>query len=292
VKPPPLAYARAESADEAVSFLAETADEAKLLAGGQSLVPLLNFRLARPGVLVDINALVELEYVRLDDTGALRLGALCRHAQLERSAPSEAPWQAVGEAARMIAHLPIRTRGTVGGSLAHADPSAELPLLCVALGAEIDAVGPGGTRTITADDFFHGTFSTALAPDELLVEARLPAPPGGASTAFEEFSERAGDFALAAVCAGVAAEAQACSWARVALGGVSSTPLRVPEAEDVLVGSDLGDDVLGQAAEAAWASCDPPGDFHGSSEFRRELMHELTLRALRRARDSALEDPS
>jgi CO/xanthine dehydrogenase FAD-binding subunit len=285
VKPPPFAYARAESPEEAVSLLAEAGDDAKVIAGGQSLVPLLNFRLARPSVLVDVNPLADLDYLQVGGNGAgLVVGALCRHVTLERSIELTGPWQAVAEAVPMIGHYPIRARGTVGGSIAHADPSAELPLLCLAFDAEVDALGPQGRRTIATPDLFRGPFSTTLASDELLVEIRFPTPPAGARTVFEEFSERAGDFALASVCAGAVVEKSRCTWARIALGGVGPTPLRATAAEQALVGSALDGDAVAEAVELAAAACDPRGDFHGSSEFRKELVAELTARALTRIR--------
>jgi CO/xanthine dehydrogenase FAD-binding subunit len=285
VKPPPFAYARAESPEEAVSLLAEAGDDAKVIAGGQSLVPLLNFRLARPSVLVDVNPLADLDYLQVGGNGAgLVVGALCRHVTLERSSELTGPWQAVAEAVPMIGHYPIRARGTVGGSIAHADPSAELPLLCLAFDAEVDALGPQGRRTIAASDLFRGPFSTALARDELLVEIRFPTPPAGACTVFEEFSERAGDFALASVCAGAVVEDGRCTWARIALGGVGPTPLRATAAEQALVGSAVDDAAVAEAVELAAAGCDPRGDFHGSSEFRKELVAELTARAFARIR--------
>jgi CO/xanthine dehydrogenase FAD-binding subunit len=288
MKAPPFAYARAESAEEAVALLAEAGDEAKILAGGQSLVPLLNFRLARPSVLVDVNPLAELDYLRIGANGdGIAVGALCRQAALERSARLGRPWQAVAEAAPLIGHYPIRARGTVGGSIAHGDPAAEIPLLCVAFDAEVDAVGPRGTRTVAAADFFRGPFSTSLAPDELLVGVRIPAPPDGAQTAFEEFSERAGDFALASVCAGVVLEDGRCTWACLALGAVGPAPLRASDAERALVGSSLDDAAIAETASLAAGACDPPSTFHASSEFRRELVADLTRRALERLRARA-----
>jgi CO/xanthine dehydrogenase FAD-binding subunit len=289
VKPPPFAYARAESPEEAVSLLAEAGDDAKLLAGGQSLVPLLNFRLARPSVLVDVSSLAELDYLHVGANGSgLAVGAMCRHVVLERSSELTGPWQAIAEAVPKIGHYPIRARGTVGGSIAHADPSAELPLLCLAFDAEVDALGPQGRRTIAASDLFRGPLLTTLAPDELLVEVRFPTPPAGVSTVFEEFSERAGDFALASVCAGAVVEDGRCTWARVALGGVGPTPLRATAAEHALVGSALDEGAVAEAVEQAAVACDPRGDFHGSSEFRKELVAELTSRAIVRIREGGI----
>jgi CO/xanthine dehydrogenase FAD-binding subunit len=276
MKPPPFAYVRAESAEQAVSLLAEAGEDAKVIAGGQSLVPLLNFRLARPSVLVDVNPLGELDYIRIGANGdGLAVGALCRHVALERNGELGGPWNAVAEAVPLIGHYPIRTRGTVGGSIAHADPSAELPVVALAYDAELEALGPQGRRTIPAGEFFRGPFTTALAPDELLVEVRLSGPPPGARSAFEEFSERAGDFALASVCAIVGE-----GWARIALGGVGPTPLRATAAEEALLAGAEPDEVGALAAR----DCDPAGDFHASGEFRKELVAELTRRALRRLR--------
>lgn len=285
MKPPRFGYTRAGSPEEAVALLSGAGEDAKLLAGGQSLVPLLNFRLARPSVLIDVNPLAELDFLRVGENGAgLVVGALCRQSALERSTELTGPWQAVTEAVPMIGHYPTRARGTVGGSIAHADPSAELPVLCLAFDAEIDALGPQGRRTIAASDFFRGPFSTALTPDEMLVEVRFPGPPAGARTVFEEFSERAGDFALASVCVGILVEDGLCTWARVALGGVAPTPLRATAAEQALAGSDLGDGAVAEAAGLAAGACDPRSDFHGTGEFRKELVQELTFRALARTR--------
>jgi carbon-monoxide dehydrogenase medium subunit/6-hydroxypseudooxynicotine dehydrogenase subunit alpha len=284
VKPPPFAYARAESRDEAVAFLAEWGDDAKVLAGGQSLMPLMNFRLARPAYLVDINGVDELADFRAADGDGLVIGALCRHAFLEGRDELEGPWRALAEAMPLIGHYPIRVRGTAGGSIAHADPAAELPVVCAALGAELVAASTAGARTIPAAEFFAGPFTTALRPDELLVEVRVPGPPTGAVTAFEEFSERAGDFALACVCAGAALSDGRCTWARIALGGVGPAPVRATEAEEMLVGSDLGDDALTEAAHAAAAGCNPGGDFHASAMFRKELVVALLRRAFQRVR--------
>jgi carbon-monoxide dehydrogenase medium subunit/6-hydroxypseudooxynicotine dehydrogenase subunit alpha len=282
VKPPPFEYARAGSLEEAVDLLAEWGDEAKVLAGGQSLMPLLNFRLARPSYLVDVNPLDDLASFSRDD-GALSIGALCRQATVEeRREELTGPWGALGDAVPLIGHYPIRTRGTVGGSVAHADPAAELPVVCAAFEAELAASSRAGTRSIAASAFFEGPLMTTLRPDEVLVSVRLPAPPAGAVTGFEEFSERAGDFALASVCAGVGRENGRCSWARIALGGVGPVPLRAPDAERALLGSDLDDEAIAEAARLAAAGCEPSGDFHASSVFRRELVAELTSRLLQR----------
>jgi aerobic carbon-monoxide dehydrogenase medium subunit len=283
MKPPSFHYVRCSSAAEAVALLSEAGEDAKLLAGGQSLVPLLNFRLARPSVLVDINPLRDLAYVRESAAGELCLGALCRQATLERTELGSR-WGAIAEALALIGHYPTRVRGTVGGSVAHADPSAELPLLCLGFGARLTIAGPRGPRSAEADDFFLGSFTTMIEPDELLTEVRLTPPPLGTSTVFEEFSERLGDFALVSVFAGLQLSGGICSWVRLAVGGVGPTPIRASAAEAVLVGSPAGDADLREAAEAAASCCSLGDDFHCSAATRQDLAREIALRALVRAR--------
>jgi carbon-monoxide dehydrogenase medium subunit/6-hydroxypseudooxynicotine dehydrogenase subunit alpha len=281
MKPPPFAYLRAGSADEAVELLAGLGDEAKVLAGGQSLIPLMSFRLARPTHLVDVNAARELDFIRIQD-GTLAIGALTRHVSIERSQELTGPWSAFTEAAPHVGHYPIRVRGTFGGSISHGEPTAEFPLIALTLDAEVVARSRAGTRAIPAGRFFQGVFTTDLRPDELLVEVRVPRPPAGAVTVFDEFSERAGDFALASVCLGVAFRGDAVDWARVGLGGVAPTPMRSSAAEAVLTGSPLREDVIEEAVRAAAAECDPVSDIHADGEFRRHLVATLLERALRR----------
>jgi carbon-monoxide dehydrogenase medium subunit/6-hydroxypseudooxynicotine dehydrogenase subunit alpha len=280
LKPPPFAYVRATSPEEACTVLAEGGDDARVIAGGQSLVPMLSFRFALPNVLVDVNQLRELDFV---DVGAgLSLGALCRHARLERTAALEGPWRAVREAAASIGHHPIRVRGTLGGSIAHADPAAELPVVSLALDAEIRVLAPGGRRTIPADEFFRGPYTTALQPAELITELRFAPPPPGAGTVFEEFCVVTGGFALASVCAGVAVADGRCTWARIALGGVGATPVRATAAEARLVAEPVRPRSADEAAVLAAEMCAPVGDAHASAVYRTELVRELTFRALRR----------
>ena len=200
MKPPPFEYEAPRTADEAVALLAQHGDRAKVLAGGQSLVPLLNFRLAQPEVLVDVNRLSELTYVRPVDTG-LAIGALTRQHALERSNAIQMQLPIVAEACHLIGHLPIRHRGTVGGSLAHADPASELPAVMVALEAELTLSRKGSRRTVMAEQFFTGIFSTALEPEELLTDIRVPGLPPGTGSAFLEIARRPGDFALVGVAA-------------------------------------------------------------------------------------------
>ncbi|MHB1987974.1 MAG: FAD binding domain-containing protein [Acidimicrobiales bacterium] len=292
MKCPPFGYYSATSADEAVSLLSELGSDAKVLAGGQSLIPLLALRLSRPSHLVDVNPITELSF--LDCSSELSIGALTRHRAVE-TAPglNSAPWQAFGEAARFVGHLPIRTRGTFGGSLAHGDPSAEFPLLAVTLDAEVRVRSTKATRSIQAAQFFTGFLTTALEADELVVDMRVGAPPPGAVTAFEEFAERAGDFAIAAICCGVAlGEKGECTWARVGVGGVGPVPLRVGAAEECLLGSELSSSAIAEASDAVATSLEPTSDARADALFRRELMSELTSRALVRLRKQLEEHPS
>jgi carbon-monoxide dehydrogenase medium subunit/6-hydroxypseudooxynicotine dehydrogenase subunit alpha len=279
VKAPPFAYARAESLEEALALLAEVGDDAKLLAGGQSLVPLLAYRVVRPSHLVDIGGVGGLDGIVAGED-LLELGALVRHARLER-AELPGAWRLLAEAAGHIGHFPIRTRGTLGGSLAHADPSAELPVAVLALDGRIVAESARGERELEASEFFAGPFTTALAPDEAVAAVRIPAPPGRSAGAFAEFAVRAGDFALAAAAAAVAVDdAGRVAWARIALGAVDATPVRAPDAERALMGAELGDDAIGAAAAAAGAGCDPFVD----AAYRRELVAVLVRDALVRVR--------
>lgn len=279
MKPAAFAYHRARTVDEAVSLLAGLGDDAKVLAGGQSLVAMMNFRLVRPAALVDVNPIRDLSYI-LDD-GALRIGALTRHRDIERYPGVLDGLDVLPRAARLVGHYPIRTQGTFGGSVAHGDPSAEWCVLALLLDAEIVATGPRGARTIAADDFFRGFLDTALEPDELLTEVRFPRRVRHA--AFQEFARRHGDFMV--VGAGIAFDLVdgRCRDVRVAVGGVAATPLRLPDAERVLEGRHPGADAFDEAGRAAAVAIDPPADLHGSAAYRRHLTTVLIARAGREA---------
>jgi carbon-monoxide dehydrogenase medium subunit/6-hydroxypseudooxynicotine dehydrogenase subunit alpha len=283
MKLPPFAFTRAKSLDHALDLLGELGGDAKALAGGQSLIPLMAFRLAAPSHLVDVSELREARYVR-DGQAGLAVGGTTRHAELETAVSDLAPkWRAFADALPLIGHLPIRTRGTVGGSIAHADPTAELPLLACTFDAVIVAQSREGRRELPAADFFRGTMTTALDPTELVVEIRFPDPPRGTVSAFEEFSERAGDFALASVCVAAARdEAGVCTWIRVGLGAVASTPVRSSAAEAAYLGSRL-DPAASDAACAALAQeIRPRGGLHAPAEYRAELAAVLLRRAVAR----------
>lgn len=275
MKPPPFAYHRAATVDEAVGLLAELGDEAKVLAGGQSLVALMNFRLARPSALVDINRVPGLGYI-VDD-GPLRIGALTRHRDVERYPGMLDGLDVLPRAARWVGHYPIRTQGTFAGSIAHADPSAEWCLLAVLLEAEIEAVGPRGRRVVETGDFFRGFLDTALEPDEMITEVRFPRRPDAAG--MQEFARRHGDFMIVGAAVAFDLAGGRCHDARVALGGVASTPVRVTEAERVLEGQVPDDEVFAEAGQVVARAIEPPSDVHGSSAYRRRLAAALVRRA-------------
>jgi len=286
VKPPAFEYVAAGSVEEAVSLLAEHQGDAKVIAGGQSLVPMLNFRLLAPAVLVDLNRIPGLDGVA-EHEGGLRIGALTRHRVLETSEAVKARFPVLHDAMRFVAHLAIRNRGTIGGSLCHADPAAELPTIAVLLDAEIEAAGSGGRRTIAARAFFESALATTLEEDEIVTEIRLPGLPARTGWAFEEFARRSGDFGIAGVGATLSLEGGAVAEARIALLGVGQTPLRASAAEALLRGKARDDDLTAAAAEAAREAAEPEGDLHGSADYRRHLVGVLARRAIAAAWDRA-----
>lgn len=282
MKPAAFDYHAPTSAEEAIRLLAEVGDEGKVLAGGQTLVAAMNFRLARPAVLVDINRIQEFDYLRNED-GALRIGALARHAAFEAPLTDGVLGDLLPHVARHIAHYPIRTRGTFAGSLAHADPAAEWCLVACTLGARMVAAGPGGSRTVDAADFFRSVFTTALADDEILAEIRLPVLDASWRAGFAEFARRAGDFALAMCLAAVRMTDGRIAEAKVGLGGVGDRPVRAQDAEAAMVGETPSPELFDAAAEMAAASVDPIADLHASTGYRRDLAKAMTRRALEQA---------
>ncbi|WP_290050671.1 FAD binding domain-containing protein [Amycolatopsis solani] len=271
-------YVRAESVTDAIAALATGGSQ--VLAGGQSLVPLLNMRLARPSLLVDINALDELAYVRRDGEH-VEIGALTRQRAVETSEVVRRDVPLLAQALRHVGHVATRNRGTLGGSLAHADPAAELPAVAVALDAEILVRGPGGERVIGAREFFEGPFRTVLTPGELLTAVRFPVR--RAECAIEELSRRSKDLALVAVFVTVEQADGRCARARIAVAGAGPTPIRAVAAEELLHGRILDDAVLAEAAQEIAAATDPPSDLHAPAAYRREMAAVLGRRALTKA---------
>ncbi len=279
MKPAAFDYSRPASVPEALALLADHADSCKILAGGQSLVPAMNFRLARPDMLIDINDLAELDYVR-GSADRLHIGALARHAAFHRPVSDTPLGALLSKVVRHIAHYPIRQRGTFAGSVAHADPASEWCLLATTLGAEMVARSVRGERVIAAADFFHGIFTTALAVDELLVEVRLPLLQPHWRTGFYEFSRRAGDFALGMAVAALQIEDGAIRAACLGVGGVADRAVRLGTLEQQLVGRPATTAIIDDIAQAARALVEPGGDIHGSPEYRRDLVATSVKRAL------------
>jgi carbon-monoxide dehydrogenase medium subunit len=280
VKPPRFKYAVPESVEEAVAILDEHGDEAKVLAGGQSLIPLMNMRLARPGVLVDINRISSLDGIQKN--GALTIGAITRLGAVARSQDVASYAPIVVAAMPHVGHAGIRSRGTFGGTAAHADPAAEMPTVLLALDAEITAQGPNGERTISAEDLFVTTFTTSLAENEVLTRVSLPYPTDSASSSFHEVARRHGDFALVGVAAVCELDGSGtCKKARIALSGVADTPVRAKEAEESLVGKAIDASAADAAGNLAADKLSPPSDFHASSAYRKDVARSLVTRALK-----------
>jgi CO/xanthine dehydrogenase FAD-binding subunit len=283
MKPPKFAYACPRSLDEALTLLASGDDGVKVLAGGQSLGPLLNLRMAQVSALVDINRLTELSFIR-KETNAFSVGAMTRHRALEISEEVRAALPLVSRAAAEVGHLAIRNRGTIGGSLVHADPAAEWPLVAVTVNAQLEIRAQARTRTSAARDFFLAPLTTAIEPYEMLCAINFPLPTSRTIWGFQEFCRRPGDFAIAAVaCQLTLDENGACSAASVAVGGAHDTPLVIADCEPVLTGSRGEPDACKEAADIAARLVDPPSDVHGSAEFRRKMVRVLTQRALQEA---------
>ncbi len=287
MKPPQFEYHDASTIEEAVQLLGEYGDEGKVLAGGQSLVPLLNFRLAYPEHLIDVNRVEELDYLRADN-GALHIGAMCRQTALEQSEAVAGGWPLLTEAMSFVAHPQIRNRGTVGGSIAHADPAAELPVALSVLDTKLHLQSTRGSRTLAVDEFFVTHLTTSMEPDELLVEIEVGAPPPSSGYAFVEFSRRHGDFALGGAAILLTVDDGRCDSAAIALLSAAPTPVRAAAAEAALVGQVVDEGVATAAGDAASGEVDPTGDIHASGDYRKHLLGVM----VRRGALSAIERAS
>ena len=288
MKPAPFEYYAPDSIGQALDLMNQYAGDAKILAGGQSLVPAMNFRIVQPGVLIDLNHVTELGYIR-EDENVLRIGAMTRERELEFN-PLISSWAPLlTEAAPHIAHPQIRNRGTIGGSIVNADPAAELPVLMLALRARLKAKSVAGERWIHAQDFFLGMFTTALEPEEILVEIELPASPPRAGWSFMEVAPRAGDYALMGLAALVTlAEDGKCEHARLVYLNAGEGPVETQEAEKLLIGEALNDHLIEAAAsKVSETEINPFGNIHTSPEFQRHLANVLTKKALKQAAQRA-----
>lgn len=282
MKPAPFEYVAPESLEIALSTLRQHGYDAKLLAGGQSLIPLLNFRLAKPAVLVDLNRIEDLDFVRPTPEGGLRIGAMTRQSRLEQDPLISERAPLLAEAAPFIAHPQIRNRGTLGGTLAHADPAAELPTVAMALEARFRLQTDTGERWVDAPDFFVGLLTTALTPEEILVEIEVPPPPLHTGWAFLEVSRRHGDYALAGLAARISSDAAGvCTAARLVFLSAGDGPLMATVAADSLVGEKLDGSLIEEIArQVAEREVEPTGDIHASAEFKRHLCRVLANRVL------------
>jgi aerobic carbon-monoxide dehydrogenase medium subunit len=288
MKLPPVDYEAPKTVAEAVRLLAEHEDQASVLAGGQSLIPLLALRLARPAVLIDINGITELSGLSAAD-GWVAVGAMTREYVAEESATLADTVPLLAAALPMIGHEAIRSRGTIGGSLAHADPAAELPAVACALDAVFVVHGPSGERVIPAAEWFEGYLTTSRRPDELLVGVRFPAASRGTGTSFQEVARRHGDFAIVGLAVSLTLSGGAISDARLAFAGVSDVPVRAADAEGLLIGETPSTELFDEAARRAADAIDPPADLHGSSDYRKKLAAALVRRGLQAAADDAHE---
>lgn len=273
---------RPDNLDEALSLLSQY-DNARCIAGGQTLVAMMNADLVQPDALVSLDRIGALRGIARKPDGTVEIGAMTTHREIA-AFDGFAPGQAVvGSAARQIAHPPIRNRGTIGGSIAHADPAADFPTALTAAQAEIEVAGPRGRRTVVIDDFFVDYLTTAVEPDEIVARIRLPRGPAGARSHYEKFARVDGDFAILSVAVVLGFEGGACSHARLALGAAGPTPVRSDDADRALVGRPIADAGIDAAVEALDARCDPIDDFRGSADYRRRIMPRLVRRAIREA---------
>jgi CO/xanthine dehydrogenase FAD-binding subunit len=287
MKPAPFRYVAARSLEQALALKAEHGDEARFLAGGQSLVPTMNFRLTQPAMLIDINPLDELAGVR-NGGDRVRIGALTRYRSLERDPTTAVKLPLIAEALPVIAHPQIRNRGTIGGNLAHADPASEMPAIVLTLGGRLRAQSVRGERWIEARDFFVGALTTALETDEMLTEIELPVAAAGSGACFLEMSRRRGDFAIIGVACMVRLNPQGqCAEARIGLCNAGDGPVYADQASDSLVGREIGEREIAEAAALVQGAIDPGGSIHASKDYQRHIAGVLTVRALTAANERA-----
>jgi aerobic carbon-monoxide dehydrogenase medium subunit len=283
MKPSAFDYHAPSTIEEALVLLRDLGPDARPLAGGQSLVPMMNFRITNPSHLVDLNRVSGLSYVRVEN-GHLCIGAMTRHRDVEHSEVIKNAWPLLSGAMKHVGHVQIRNRGTIGGSLSHADPAAELPAIVGALDGELMLRGAAGTRTLRAEEFFLGVLTTAAQPDELLVEIRIPALPAGTSWAFDELSRRRGDFAIVGVAAVVRCDrSKKIDFARLTFAGVGEKYVRSRLAEEALLGKEPVADAISEAARVAASELDPPSDLHASANYRRQVAEVMAERVLSQA---------
>ncbi len=279
-------YYSPTSLNEAIALLSEHGDDAKILAGGQSLIPAMRFRLAAPEVLIDINRVDGLSYIK-EVNGHLAIGAMTRESDVDESALVQERYALLADTARVIADPLVRNMATVGGNIAHADPANDHPATMLAYGAEVVAVGPEGERVIQIDDFFVDLFENSLNPNEILKEIRIPRPAANSGGCYIKLERKVGDYAVAAVAVQLTLDGESCTSARIGLTNVSAVPMRSSGAEAALVGNTLTEENIRAAGVAASQDCDPSADLRGSIEYKRDLVRVITMRAIRKAAERA-----
>jgi carbon-monoxide dehydrogenase medium subunit len=284
--PSQFEYSAPQTLDEAISLLGEHGPDAVVLAGGQSLIPLMKLQLALPEHVVDINGIAGLSGIS-EDNGFLRIGSLTRENDLERSGIVRSRYPILYDTAVVIADPLVRNMATVGGNLAHGDPANDHPATMLALGAQVAAVGPAGERVIPVSDFFEGPLTTALDHGEILTEIRIPTPPAGSGGAYLKLERKVGDYAIAGVAALVTVADGVCQQAGIGLTNVGSTPVKAGAAESFLMGKRLDDETIREAARLASQDADPTADLRGSEEYKRDMVRVLAGRALRLALERA-----
>ncbi|RMG28393.1 MAG: xanthine dehydrogenase family protein subunit M [Bacteroidetes bacterium] len=285
--PAPFDYAAPRTLEEAIALLQEHGDEAKVLAGGHSLIPMMKLRLATPEFLIDINGIPGLSYVK-EEGGWLKIGALTREAELEESPIIRARYPIFADATKLIADPQVRNMGTIGGNIAHGDAANDHPAVMIALGAEIEITGAGGKRTVPIDEFFFGFYATALQPGEILTEIRVPVPPAGTGNAYHKLERKVGDYATAGVAVQLTLDNSGrCTAAGIGLTNVNPTPLRARRSEEALVGHVPNEERIALAAQYASEDCNPTSDLRGDEAYKRAMVGVLTRRMIRRAMERA-----
>ncbi len=270
---------------EAIALLQKHGDEAKILSGGHSLLPMMKLRFATPGVLVDINGIPGLSYFREED-GMVKIGALCREAEVEHSEVLAKYFPIFHDVTKLIADPQVRNMGTIGGNLAHGDAANDHPAVMLALNASVVATGAGGSRVIPIDEFFFGFYATALQPDEILTEIQIPIPPAGTGSAYHKLERKVGDYATAGVAVQITLDDKGvCTAAGIGLTNVNPTPLRATRSQEALVGKPLNDEAIAQAAQLASEDCNPSSDLRGSEEYKRAMVGVLVKRMIHKAKE-------
>lgn len=283
--PAPFEYDAPATLDEAIALLEKHGDEAKILAGGHSLIPMMKLRFASPEHLIDINNIPGLSYIKEED-GYLKIGAMTRESELEESELIRSTYPIFTDASKLIADPQVRNMGTIGGNIAHGDAANDHPAVMLALRAEVIATGPGGKRAIPIDEFFFGFYMTALQPNEILTEIRIPSLSAGSGTAYHKLERKVGDYATAGVAVNISVDADGvCQSAGIGLTNVNATPLRAARSEEALIGKKLTEETIAAAAQAASEDCNPSADLRGDVEYKRSMVRVLVKRMINKAMD-------